>query len=192
MKAKLFLMVIVIALATSLVNAELISTSMVVDDIEYYIQANDSVYDLGEDVEMFFSVTNLGSETLSFGTSYPIIDIIISEKTGEVYNEIWNWSWDEFFHTGPVLFKLEPGAPVELNGTWSQINLNNSGSVIDHTQVSAGIYEVSGYFNPTETSVAMDITIVPEPCSILLLGLGVYGIRRIRSAHRIANNQVKI
>ena len=178
MNVKLFLMVLVLTLAVSMVNAGIVSNSLVVDDIEYYIQANDSVYSLGENVEMFFSVINLGSETLSFGTSYPIIDIIVSEKVGEVYSEIWNWSWDKVFPFGPVVFALEPGVPVELNGTWSQIDLNNSVSVIDHTQVPTGVYGVSGYFNPTGTSVAMDITVVPEPCSILMLSLGAMFLRK--------------
>lgn len=178
MNVKLFLMAVVLTLAVSIVNAGIVSNSVIVDDVEYYIQANDLVYDLGEDVEILFRVTNLGSETLSFGTSYPIIDIIVSEKNDETYNGIWNWSWDGFFHTGPVVFNLEPDAPVELNGTWSQIDLNNSLSVIDHTQVPGGIYGVSGYFKPTDTSVAMDITILPEPCSILLLSLGGLLIRK--------------
>jgi hypothetical protein len=174
-------MAIALITATSFVNASIVSNSLVVDDIEYYIQANDSVYNLGEDVDMLFKVTNLGSTTLTFGTSYPIIDIIVSEKVGEVYNEIWNWSWDKFFPQGPTLFELEPGVPVELSGTWSQIDLNNSGSVIDHTQVPVGIYGISGYFNPTGTSIAMDVAIVPEPTTALLLGLGMVYLRRNKS-----------
>jgi hypothetical protein len=31
--------------------------------------------------------------------------------------------------------------------------------------------------------------VIPEPTTFLLVGTGLYGIRRIRSAHRIANNQ---
>jgi hypothetical protein len=51
--------------------AEIVSNSMIVDDIEYYMQADDSIYDLSEDVEMLYRVTNLSSEevTFSFGGS---------------------------------------------------------------------------------------------------------------------------
>jgi hypothetical protein len=35
------------------------SNSIVQDDIEYYIQTNKAVYDLGENVEMLYRVTNL-------------------------------------------------------------------------------------------------------------------------------------
>lgn len=161
-----------------IVNATMVSNSVIVDDIEYYIQTDDSVYNLGEDVEMLFKVTNLGDVTLSIVTFYPIIDIIVSEKVGETYDEIWKWSWDKIYHTGPVLFKLEPDEFIELSGTWPQIDLNNSVDVVDHTQVPAGIYSVSGYLAPTDISVAVDITIVPEPCSILLLSLGGLILRK--------------
>ena len=71
-----------------------------------------------------------------------------------------------------MLFKLEPSEFVELNGTWPQIDLHGSVEPEDHTQVPTGIYRVSGYLNPTDTSIAVDITIIPEPCSVLMLGLG--------------------
>lgn len=169
---------IVLLISAVTTQAAIISNSVVVDDIEYYIQADDSIYNLGEDIETLFRVTNLGSETLSTWTSYPIIDIIVSEKDGEVFNEIWNWSWDQIFPFGPVLFELEPSEFVELNGTWPQIDLNNSVEPEDHTQVPTGIYRVTGYLTPTDTGVAVDITIVPEPCSVLILALGGLFLRR--------------
>ncbi len=42
------------------------SNSIVEDDIEYYMQTDKDVYDLGENVEMLYRVTNLGSEDVSF------------------------------------------------------------------------------------------------------------------------------
>ena len=155
-----------------LANSEIISNSMVVDDIEYYMQTDDSVYNLGEDIESLFRVTNLGNETLSIWTSYPIIDIIILEEEGQVFNEIWNWSWDQTYPHGPVVFELEPDESVEINGIWPQIDLNGSVEIEDHTQVPPGIFRVSGYLAPTDTSVVVDITIVPEPATVLLLGFG--------------------
>lgn len=173
MKTKLyFLMTIALMLVSSLADAAIVSNSLVVDDIEYYIQTDNSVYNLGEDVEILFRVTNLGETTLSISTMYPVMDIIVSEKVGEVYNEIWNWSWDKIFPMGTTTFLLQPGESTEINGSWPQIDLNDSVEILDHTPVPAGTYGVSGYLSPTDTSVAMDITIVPEPCSILILGLG--------------------
>lgn len=178
MNVKIFLMVVVLTLAASLVNAAIISNSLVVDDIEYYIQANDSVYDLGEDVEMLFRVTNLGEAAISISTMYPIRDFTVSEKVGEDYNEIWNWSWDKSFPMGTTTFSLQPNESKEINGTWPQIDLNNSIDVADHTQVLQGIYSLSGYLAPTDTSIAIDVTIVPEPATILLVGTGLLYLRR--------------
>ncbi len=54
----------IVALAlTACAKANLIdSNSIVQDDIEYYMQTNKSVYDLGEDVELLYRVTNLGND----------------------------------------------------------------------------------------------------------------------------------
>jgi hypothetical protein len=47
-------------------NATVNSNSIIQDDIEYYIQTDKSVYNLGEDVEMLYRVTNLRSEDVEF------------------------------------------------------------------------------------------------------------------------------
>ncbi len=169
---KVTITIVTVLVFALIAEAEIVSNSMIVDDIEYYMQTNDSIYDLGEDIESLFRVTNLGDETVSIGTSYPIIDIIVSEKEGEVFNEIWNWSWDQIYPPGPVLFELEPDESVELNGIWPQIDLHGSVEPGDHTQVQTGIYRVSGHLAPTDTSVAVDITIVPEPATICLVAFG--------------------
>lgn len=45
------------------------SNSTVLDDIEYYVQTDKSVYDLGENVEMLYRVTNLGDEDETFSVT---------------------------------------------------------------------------------------------------------------------------
>ena len=163
-----------ILFAPSVSKATLVnSNSFVVDDIEYYIQTNKFVYDLGEDVEALFRVTNLSDETVSIGTSYPIMDIIVSEEEGGSFNEIWNWSWDKGFHTGPVLFELEPDESIELDDIWPQINLNGSVEIEDHTPVPPGIFRVAGYLHPTDTTISVNISIVPEPSSLALFITGI-------------------
>jgi hypothetical protein len=47
-------------------SATVNSNSIIQDDIEYYIQTDKSVYNLGEDVEMLYRVTNLRSEDVEF------------------------------------------------------------------------------------------------------------------------------
>ncbi|GAH78780.1 unnamed protein product, partial [marine sediment metagenome] len=54
----------------------------------------------------------------------------------------------------------------------------------DHTPVSPGIYRTSGVFYPTDSNIAVDITIIPEPCSLVLFvgGLLIIKIARLKEA----------
>ena len=172
MKTRFISTLAIVLLLVSVSKAELVTNSIVVDGIEYFIQADKDTYSLGENVDVLFKVTNLGNEVLRIDTSYPIMDIIIYEKVGDVFNEIWNWSWDQIYPHGPVIFELDPDEFVELNGIWPQIDLNDSLNPQDHTQVPPGPFRVSGYLNPTDTDVAIDVNIIPEPATIFLLCLG--------------------
>ncbi|MHC4412663.1 MAG: hypothetical protein ACYSW6_06805, partial [Planctomycetota bacterium] len=40
-----------------------------VNDVEYYVQTDKSVYNLGENVEMLYKVTNLSNANVMFGFS---------------------------------------------------------------------------------------------------------------------------
>jgi hypothetical protein len=174
--------IITIALAVMLLGiapiamAVLNSNSVIEDDIEYYVQTDKSIYDLGENVELLYRVTNLRGEEWRFTYFFPIADVIVAAKEGEVFNEIWNWSWDKPHSTGPILFQLGPGESAELNGIWPQIDLNGSVEIEDHTQVPLGMYKMTGVFYPTDSHIAVDITIVPEPTTAALLGIGFAGL----------------
>jgi len=148
------------------------SNSIVKDNIEYYVQTDKSVYDLGEDVQVLYRVTNLRDVEWRFNYIPPIVDILVAAEEGGNFNEIWNWGWDKIYPAGPVVFQLEPNESAEISGIWPQINLNGSVEPEDHTPVSPGIYRTSGVFYPTDSSVAVDIAIIPEPTTFLLLGLG--------------------
>ena len=149
------------------------SNSIIQDNIEYYMQTDKSVYNLGEEVEMLYRVTNLGEEEWGSYHARVGVDFTVEAREGENFNEIWYWSWDKFFPDDLIVFTLPPGESMEFNGTWPQINLNGSGEPEDHTQVPAGAYRTSGHLAPYhQTALAVDITIIPEPCTLLLLGLG--------------------
>ncbi len=148
------------------------SNSILQDNIEYYIHTDKSVYDLGEYVETLYRVTNWGDEEWGVVGFFPIRDILVAEKEGENFNEIWHWSWDKVGPGGAVHFQLEAGESAILGGIWPQIDLQGTGEPIDDIPVFPGTYRISGVFYPTDSRVSVDITIVPEPGSLALLGMG--------------------
>ena len=178
--ASIVILASVVPAKATLVN----SNSIVQDDIEYYIQTDKAIYDLGENVGMLYRVTNWRDEEWRIVGFFPIFDVIAEEKDGENFNEIWNWSWDKIHPMGPMVFTLGPQESAELNEIWPQIDLNGSVEIEDHTQVPPGLYRISGVCHPTDLSIPVDITIIPEPCSLVLFvgGLLIVKIARLKEA----------
>ncbi len=154
-------------------RATLVSNSVEKDGIEYYIQADEAVYNLGEEVEMLFRITNWRDEEWSISGLHPIRDIFVEAEEGENFNQIWYWTWNKPGPAGPVVLRLQPDESVELDGIWPQIDLKGTIDPIDDTSVSPGLYRISGVCHPTDTSVAVDITIIPEPGSLALFMAGL-------------------
>lgn len=175
MKTQLLSIMLVLVLA-GCARANLVdSNSIVVDGIEYYIQTNKSVYNLGEDVEILYRITNLTEEEWEvIGPGYAPF-IFVAPKDAEWREAIWDWA--EPVPPGPTGVQLQPGESKEVSAVWPQIDTQGTPHEPgDDTQVPLGIYTITGSLTPTITSVAVDINIVPEPGSLLLLGTGSIGL----------------
>jgi len=160
------------------------SNSIIEDNIEYYIQTDRAVYNLGEDVETLYRVTNLRDETWSVTAFIPVMVIIVEEREGESFNEIWPC---EQYPLALVPFHLEPNGYADISVIWPQIDTMGTWEIEDDTQVSPGIYRISGSFHSrsaVDSTVAVDITIIPEPCSLVLFvgGLLIVKIARLKEA----------
>jgi len=153
------------------------SNSIVEDGIEYYIQTDKPVYDLGEDVEMLYRITNLRTEMWQVTAFPPLRDILVAARKGQDFNEIWRLSWFRNYPPGPRVLRLQPGESSEMNVIWPQIDAQGTRDPIDDISIAPGIYRIRGILYPTDVSVAVDITIVPEPATIILLALGIIGAR---------------
>ena len=164
--------IVVLAIA-GCAKANLVNSNSIIEEgIEYYVQTDRAVYNLGEDVETLYRVTNLRDETWSVTAFIPVMVIIVEEREGESFNEIWPC---EQYPLALVPFHLEPNGYADISVIWPQIDTMGTWEIEDDTQVSPGIYRISGSFHSrsaVDSTVAVDITIIPEPCSLTLSGAG--------------------
>ena len=140
------------------------SNSIVQDGIEYYIQTDNAVYNLGEDVEMLYRITNLTDEEVLIGCSRSGEFDLWVQKDGQT---IWALAhWFTWFSPG---VELSAGELQEISHNW---DMKDDDGVL----VEPGIYNVVGvmynepwnYYNNrgyTITEVGVPITIIPEPAT---------------------------
>jgi len=168
------------------------SNSVVEDGIEYYMQTDKSVYDLGEDVEMLYRVTNLREEDTVFwfshGPEYRQCDFIV-EKDGET---IWDtthwpvtWAMTEF-----VLEPLESKEYIQLwdmtyNEGWKRGDPRGN-------EVTPGNYDITGVLSYSPSferyvPVTVQIQVIPEPATFGLIGIGLASLLTRRRRKRKNN-----
>jgi len=184
-KMKKRIIAVVIALGfVGIARATLVdSNSIVQDDIEYYIQTDKAIYDLGENVQMLYRVTNLGTEdvTFSFGGD-PEWNFWVEKDGDYVWQAVEGW-WATI-----VNFTLAPSEYKEYPYEW---DMRDNDGVL----VSLGEYNVIGGFdagvpdNYEYSRVSVPIVIIPEPCSLTLFAAGLCILNHFNNKRR--NNYVE-
>ena len=156
----LIMMAIVLIATSSLVMATPVSNTIVVDDIEYLIQADKPVYDFGQDVEMLYRVTNLTDEDVRIVTfQSPEFNFVVTKEQEAI------WALVHWFIAFSPGVPLSAGEFKEISYSWDMINDNGN-------LVGPGIYDVIGVtYTLPQIEVGVPISIVPEPATLLLLSL---------------------
>jgi len=169
---------IVTLFMTVIAKANLVdSNSIIRDGIEYYIQTDKAVYNLGESVEMLYRVTNLGEEDVTIH-----FDDQVQHYFTVKQDEYLIWDAPKMGQPALSIVVLPPGGDKEYTETWDM--LGNQGVLI-----MPGNYEVTGSFHPVLLSqvdkdkyvpVSVSIEIIPEPSTFVLLGAGLMAMLTYR------------
>ncbi len=182
MKNAIITIVLVLSLA-GYTSATLVNSNSVVEDgIEYYIQTDKSVYNLSEDVEMLYRVTNLTENPVDIegvlDCEYGWAHFIITDDDN---NEIWQW-----LHGPPpcdwITLHLNPNESKEYQKIWDMMNDNGTYQYDDDFPIGPGLYNIMGELfrdgGYERVPVSVPIEIIPEPATILLLALGSLFLRK--------------
>ncbi len=147
------------------------SNSIIKDGIEYYFQTDKFIYDLGENVEMLYRVTNLRDANVTFEFAYQ------QQCSFAVWDaETRIWGWPKYVNPAISSFTLQPGEFEEFSKDWNMINDNTGVLVVPGNYDVFGTLIGSASDGTIPESVSVPIQIVPEPSSLLLMGMGLAGL----------------
>ncbi|MHC5073520.1 MAG: PEP-CTERM sorting domain-containing protein [Planctomycetota bacterium] len=149
------------------------SNSIVVDEIEYYMQTDKAVYDLGEEVDMLYRVTNLGAEEVTFHFTDLVTHYFTAKYDGNLI-----WDAPKVGLPAESEFVLQQNEYVKYYESWDMFD--NLGLLITPDN-----YEITGSFHPVlliekdrYVPVSVFINVVPEPTTLLFFGLGALALLR--------------
>ena len=137
--------------------------------IEVTVDTDKDTYDIGEDVIVYVTAYNPGDEaiTLDFGTSM---------QANYIMDGVYDYS------SGNYYLMVCTSVQIAQNDsyTWTFVHKNDALSAYP---LSQGTHSITGQvigYGDSNTMSAIQFEIVPEPASLMLLGLGGLLFRRIQ------------
>jgi hypothetical protein len=178
MKTRLFTIlagVTVLWIAQSAMATPVDSNSIIKNGIEYYMQTNKSIYNLGENVEMLYRVTNLRAEDVTFEfTCGPVddrCDFIVDKDEQRIWDNLDRPSTDVITY-----FTLCPSESKYFTWSWDMIDLDGNQVVPRDYDVTGALSDLSLAYIEKRVPVSVQIEIIPEPSTLLLLGASLVGL----------------
>jgi hypothetical protein len=169
---------VIFLLAACEVQAVIVNSNSVVEDgIEYYIQTDKSVYNLGENVLILYRVTNLTDVSVNLGTLLPDPPDNYDLRIMQGDDQIW---WYPYTAITLVIrdFILQPLETKEFQTNWNMMNDNGTPWLHgDDSLITPGTYDVVGkialWAVDERVPVSVSVDVVPEPATFLLFGTGL-------------------
>ncbi len=141
------------------------SNSIIRGNIEYYMQTDKSVYNLGENVQMLYRVTNLGDASVMFffavGPVNDRCDFMVDKDGERIWDNLNRPSFD-----AETSFTLRPLGSRSFTWSWDMTDLSGS-------QILHGNYDVTGvldYYPSHEryVPVLVQIEVIPKTVEALI------------------------
>ena len=143
---------------------------MLLGTYDYHVSTDKAVYQSGEQVKMEFVLTNPTAEAIDVACEHtPEYNFWIEQQGVTIWQQ-----FDTFTPGGPS-YTIEPGEVLTYNAEW--------------TAEPGSYYAVGGTLLKTIaaarqqlewTTDYVDITVLPEPATIMLMVLGLMGLCRRR------------
>jgi len=175
------------------------SSSIVEDGLEYYIELDNAVYNLGESIVILCRVTNVGDQSLDVSdlSLHYTVTFELTRPEGDTL-------FAPYYVHGitppplpgfPDVVTLNPGEHTELRSDITLIASGRyyrwgaDGEVVDEPFATLGQYSITSKYDNSfadEGPVrlvpdALHFAIIPEPTTLLLLALGGLMLRKRRA-----------
>jgi hypothetical protein len=150
----------------------------IVGDLELSMAIQKSNFNVGEPVNITFTVTNIGVQTINYTHSEPEFDFIVSNSSNQ---NLYQWTSFKAFPMLVLITQLDPGHNYTSILTWpqtcNQTIYNNEG-----VPVSPGQYSITGVFihfatriDPMQVNIGSVNARTAKPVSVVfaLVGLGI-------------------